>query len=198
MRRNPVIATAAVLVTCGAALPTLAATPVGLYIGGAAGRGNVRLDQTPAGGFLDFDESHLGWKALIGIRPIPFLGAEAEYVDFGNPDTTIGPVSTDVRARAFGISAVGFIPITPIFDIFGKAGGARLQTTANGTVVGGAPCQAGFDCGLFRLDTTDTRFMYGAGFQVGAPAFKFRLEYQRISASNGDPSLLSAGLIWTF
>jgi hypothetical protein len=40
--------------------------------------------------------------------------------------------------------------------------------------------------------------MYGAGFQVGTPSFKFRLEYQRISASNGDPSLLSAGLIWTF
>jgi hypothetical protein len=198
MRRKLILTVTAAVVACCASLPTLAATPVGLYIGGTVGRGNVRINQTPAGGFLDFDESHLGWKALIGIRPIPFFGAEAEYVDFGNPESTIGPVSTDVRARAFGISAVGFIPITPIFDIFGKAGGARLQTTANGTVVGGATCQPGFDCGLFRLDTTDTRFMYGAGVQVGAPAFKFRLEYQRISASNGDPSLLSAGLIWTF
>jgi hypothetical protein len=44
----------------------------------------------------------------------------------------------------------------------------------------------------------DTRQAYGAGLQVTLTRFAIRAEYERVSASTGDPSLMSLGLIWRF
>src|SRR5580658_10199799 len=65
--------------------------PLGVYVGGGIGRSS--LNQIQFDQFVDdiqhIDAQPLGWNAVVGIRPIPFLGAEAEYIDFGNHN--IGP-----------------------------------------------------------------------------------------------------------
>jgi len=41
-----------------------------------------------------------------------------------------------------------------------------------------------------------TRVAYGAGAQVTIAQFALRAEYERISASDGNPDLLSLSIIW--
>ncbi len=175
--------------------------PLGMYVGGSFGRGNVRVDSQTTGSLFDFDEHHAGWKAMLGFRAIPPLGAEIEYIDFGHPTTSIAGVRQDARARGVGAFAVGYIPL-PIVDVFGKAGVARLQTIAHGTFStpqsGGVVCNNSSLSCLFDSDHTDTRFAYGGGVQVKLARVGIRAEYERISASGGDPSLLSVGVTYTF
>jgi opacity protein-like surface antigen len=185
----------------GAATADALVAPLGFYIGGAFGRANVRVDSNTTHDLFTFDESHAGWKALVGVRPIAPLGAELEYIDFGHPDRTIAGVNTDARARAAGLFAVAYLPV-PIIDVFAKAGVARLQSIAKGTLVtvqpGGEVCSnSSLNC-LFDSDHTETRFAYGGGAQFKLSRLGIRAEYERISASGGDPSFLSLGLTWTF
>lgn len=204
MSRNLVTLAAVFLVAATnavAAGPEDVIAPLGLYIGGAFGRANVRVDSQTTHDLFTFDESHAGWKALIGVRPVAPIGAELEYIDFGHPARTIAGVNADARARAAGLFAVGFLPI-PIVDVFAKAGAARLQTIAKGTLVttqpGGQVCSnSSLNC-LFDSDHTETRFAYGGGAQFKIARLGIRAEYERISASGGDPSFLSLGLTWTF
>ncbi len=138
---------------------------------------------------------------MLGVRPIAPLGAELEYIDFGHPVHTIDAVRTDSRARGAGLFAVGYLPI-PVIDVFGKAGVARLQTIARGTSEtvqpSGEVCSNSSLSCLFDSNHTDTRFAYGGGVQFKLGRFGLRMEYERISANGGDPSLLSLGAIYTF
>jgi hypothetical protein len=186
-----------------------AADPLGFYIGGAIGRSHVRADEEVFGSPLGFDEHHNAWKLLVGLRSISLVGAEFEYVNFGHPSALLGPqrslsnIQADAHAKAVGLFGVVYAPIPlPLLDIYGKAGFARLQTAVNASVV----CTAGGDCPparvgpgpLFYLNRTGVRFAYGAGAQIKFAAFGVRAEYERISASGGDPDLLSLGITWSF
>jgi hypothetical protein len=50
----------------------------------------------------------------------------------------------------------------------------------------------------FRQDFSSTNFSYGAGVQTKFRDCAVRAEYERISASNGSPDLLSLSVTWTF
>lgn len=53
--------------------------PFGFYIGGAIGQARDTYSAFGAS-----DATRTGWKALAGVKPIPFFGGEIEYVDFGD------------------------------------------------------------------------------------------------------------------
>jgi opacity protein-like surface antigen len=176
------------------------------------GRATVRADQVVFNG-LDlqgpslFSETNTGWKVFAGVRPISLIGAEIEYVDFGsatasNTVTGFGfRYSINMSAKAEAAYGVVYAPIpVPFLDLYGKAGVARLQTSSNG--IGGLGCFPPMLCplasGNFQRDRTDTRFSYGAGVQFKVGRFGVRGEYERISASTGDPDLLSFGVLWSF
>ena len=202
-RKTLTVVATAMLATCvvSTALADDVVAPLGLYLGGALGRANVRVDSRTTGNLFDLDADDLGWKAMLGVRPIPALGAEFEYIDFGHPSRTLDAVRTDSRARGAGLFAVGYLPV-PVVDVFGKVGVARLQTIAKGaseTVQpSGEVCNNSSVSCLFDSDHTDTRFAYGGGVQFKISRLGIRAEYERISARGGDPSLLSVGAIWTF
>src|SRR5277367_1506077 len=61
----------------------LADNPLGIYVGAGVGGSNVgnSYDNGYNGGYHDDD---VAWKAIVGIRPVPFVGAEAEWIDFGS------------------------------------------------------------------------------------------------------------------
>jgi opacity protein-like surface antigen len=197
------LALTSVLALCSAsaALADDVIAPLGLYLGGSVGRANVRVNHHTAGDLFDLNDDDMGWKAMLGVRPIAPLGAELEYIDFGHPVHTIDAVRTDTRARGAGLFAVGYLPI-PVIDVFGKAGVARLQTIARGvsqTVQpSGEVCNNSSLSCLFDSNHTDTRFAYGGGVQFKLGRFGIRAEYERITANGGDPSLLSVGAIYTF
>ena len=51
------------------------------YVG--AGVSQARINDIFHSGH-DFDLNNMAWKAFVGVRPIPFLGVEANYMDLGS------------------------------------------------------------------------------------------------------------------
>jgi opacity protein-like surface antigen len=192
----------ALIVACGRTYAVASDfNPLGFYVGGSVGRSELRTTVAPAFQFTgyDFDQSNTGWKALIGVRPIPLIAAELTYVDLGHPRISPSPfLQADVLQRAQTLSGLVFAPIPlPVIDLYGRAGVARLQSS-------GTPylrCPPGFFCPIFpdlQFNRTNTDFLYGAGVQWKLSALAVRLEYERINDGRGDPDFLSAGLTWTF
>jgi hypothetical protein len=199
------VATAACLVS-GAAL---AENPLGFYVGAGVGESTVRSDDLGDGyGYYGgYGDHHFAWKALVGIRPIPIVGAELEYIDFGHPGGDGGYYDSyhyggpDTHPRAIAAFAVGHLPLPlPLLDVYAKAGAARLHTDVNG--YDGPGCPAGQFCppfvGVAARDAWDTRFAYGVGVQSTLWSVALRAEYERIDSPYGDPDLLTVGATWTF
>lgn len=175
-----------------------AADLLGLYAGGAVGEADVKSQQSFSSIPLDFDVHHNAWKAMLGVRPISWVGAEIEYLDFGQPHSNNGLAMTSVSDKAAALYGVLYAPLpVPYFDVFGKVGLARLQNDVTARFP--FACPVGFpSCGLFQLNRTDTQLAYGAGAQIKIQSLSVRVEYERIQASNGNPELFSLGLTWSF
>lgn len=194
-----------------AAVASSPLNPLGVYVGLGVGESTVRSDNNyyynGYNGFFGYYGDgaydyahHFAWDANVGIRPISFLGAELEYLDFGHPgsDTNYyynnfnyGPDSHPRAVAAFG---VGYLPIPlPFLDVYGKAGVARLHTDVNGFDGSCGTCGTSIEQSRW-----DTRFAYGVGVQTRFSALAVRAEYQRISSQFGDPDMFNVGVSWTF
>jgi hypothetical protein len=168
--------------------------PLGFYIG--AGVGQAQDTYTTLGS----DDRDTGWKVVGGLRPLPFLGAEAEHLDFGR-QTFLDPGQAGVaRAHADGLFAVGYLPLLPrTLDLFAKVGGERVHTAADGVFgcVGTGPvtCNA---IGILHVSEIESDFAYGGGIQARLRPLGLRVEYERTDTRFGHPGLLSFGVTFTF
>jgi opacity protein-like surface antigen len=186
---------------------------LGLYVGGAIGQSRVEASPSqpvevqggvPIYGVGTFDQDHTAFKLALGIRPISLLGAEIAYVDFGRPRGTFGGYPTSAEMKATAAFGVVYLPVTAV-DILLKAGIARTQTTITG-IGFGANCGQGPSrvCSAliymvpYQQESTNSAFAWGAGVQHKFGSWAVRAEYERFNAAGGNPSLLSAGLTWTF
>jgi len=179
--------------------------PAGLYFGAGVGESTIRSDDAPYGLPAYYNDHQTAWKGIIGVRPISFVGAEVEYIDFGQPGhrdfTDAAVYGYDSHPTAPILFAVGYLPIPlPYIDIFAKAGVARLRLTANDYAL--EPCgTSGADCYVItgRSNVTQTKFAYGAGVSSKLPfGFTVRAEYERISSPYGDPDAFTVSALWTF
>lgn len=68
------------------------------------------------GGEFEDENDLLG--AAVGYQFNPFFALEAEYIDFGN----FGEDEVEGKLKGFGLSAVGRLPLTDSFGVYGKAG----------------------------------------------------------------------------
>ncbi|MGO9995261.1 MAG: outer membrane beta-barrel protein [Steroidobacteraceae bacterium] len=197
--------------TCFVSGSAFAENPLGFYLGASVGESTVRSDNNYGyndyygyGGYYYNQDHHFAWKAIAGIRPIPVVGAELEYIDFGHPGSDGDYYDhyfynePDSHPRAIAAFGVGHIPLPlPFLDIFGKAGVARLHTNVNG--YDGAYCGPYALCAPSNEESRwDTRFAYGAGLQTRFGGLSVRAEYERISSPYGDPDMFSLGVTWTF
>ena len=179
--------------------PAAAADPLGLYIGGAIGQSRVSVDNTVSFALPRFDERHSAWKVLAGLRPVSFIGAEVEYIDFGHPSRTstqaVAQLQVDAEAKGVAMFGVAYLPLGPI-DVFAKAGPAKLDTSANARIVS---CPPGVLCiAPFHYRASATHVGYGAGVQLSVRHLAARAEYERISTGNVSPELVSIGVTWSF
>ena len=195
---------------CGSAY---AADPLGFYVGAGIAHSQVRNDVqfVGASGSVGLSGGATGWKAILGIRPLSVIGAEAEYLDFGSASgsanipatvTTGGLNATgNSHPKAPAVFAMGYLPIPlPYLDIFAKAGVAELKSSLNASAQ--ATCPINLPCipiliPPYSASSSDTRFAYGAGVQVKLASLAVRAEYERIHSSRGDPALLSLALTWS-
>jgi opacity protein-like surface antigen len=201
------------LAACGSAC---AADPLGLYMGAGVGQSHVRSDLNFSAfsplfsGAFSTEGTKTGWKAILGLRPLSVIGAEAEYIDFGSAS---GSASIPAMALSGGLNAavtshpkapavfaMGYLPIPlPYLDIFAKAGAASLKSSVNASAK--VTCPISLPCfpifvPPYSASASSTRFAYGAGLQVKVAGLAVRAEYERISAGGGDPDLLSLALTW--
>ena len=195
------------LVALCAASSALADNPLGLYVGFGAGTSQIENNNgyyDPAGFSGSFHDHDAAWKVIAGLRPISIVGAEIEYIDFGNAGGNSGyfhgNYDFDVGAhpKATVLFAMGYLPLPlPLLDVYGKLGFAHLQTDNIYLV---SACGANGNCpfSVSRFDQENNRVAYGAGVQARVQDFAFRGEYERISSSYGDPATLMLSLTWTF
>jgi hypothetical protein len=159
------------------------------YVG--AGISQARLDNIFGSG-RDFDLNNTAWKAFIGIKPLPFLGVEANYMDLGSESRRFGfggfSDRGHVDAHAFSAFAVGFVPLPLRFiDVFGKAGAARWNLNGH------------TDSSLFAIDDHGTDFAWGGGAQAHFGALGLRLEYEQFNVRNTDGvKAVSFDVAWHF
>jgi opacity protein-like surface antigen len=167
----------------------------GLYLGAGVGYSTVRSDDPAFGLPGSLNDTEFAWKLIAGVRPIPYAGAEFEYIDFGHPNHDVGinginNSGLDSHPRAEVLYGVGYLPLpVPFLDVFGKLGVAELQTDVT-TFEGSSQ--------FFRQNESDTRLAYGVGVQSKAWGISFRAEYERISSQFGDPDAVTVSATWTF
>jgi len=162
--------------------------PLGFYVGASVGQSRELDASYGLSGATD-----VGWKMLAGLRPLRFVGVEAEYVSFGSPAVHRALVDDSAHATAAGAFGVGYLPI-PFIDVFGKVGWLRTRTTANGLVYCAPPALCIISV---QADRADSALAYGAGVQAKLNAIAFRAEYERTETGVGHPQLLSFGITWT-
>lgn len=183
---------------------------LGAYVGGAVGQSHVEAtgQKVDAGGNVlsdtgRFDESHSAYKLLVGIRPIPLLGAELAYMDLGHPSGSFNAYPANVSMKGESAFGAVYLPV-PTIDLFLKAGLARVQSKVNGTGSFApncppyAPCPLYLGIAPFHLDRTNTGLAVGAGAQYKFGSWAVRTEYERFNAAGEHPSLLSLGVTWSF
>jgi hypothetical protein len=187
---------------------------LGLYIGGSVGRSDMHLPNSWTATFAATDEvvvHHTGWTASVGFRPLQFVGAELQYLDFGKAhwsrtNTSIGPGETGwpdslaVHTNAEALAAVLYAPIpVRFFDVYAKVGPARWHSTVNGKAdLFFLLCPASLACGQLALKQDGTDLVYGVGLQFKLGPAALRAEYERIEANPEYPYLYDLGLTWTF
>jgi OOP family OmpA-OmpF porin len=189
-------ATAAVL----AASPAFAADDSGFYVG--AGLGNFAVNSDRIYNGKDFDGSDIGFKVFGGYKFMPYLAAELEYIDGGEPDDTFrNDIFPDDRLKGtagvtgFVGSGVGILPIGESFDVFGKLGfiywdldGSVKVRNADGTL---GKESAG-------NDGTDFAWAVGGSWHF-MENFAVRLEYQGFEIEDTDSvDFASGSIIWKF
>jgi hypothetical protein len=193
MKRSIALSTLAI--TLGTACASASdLNPLGVYLGAGVGQAGDIYTR-----YQSEDHHDTGWKVVAGLRPIPFLGAELQYLDFGSESFvgTTGAVGT-ARARAAGLFAVSYWPILPAtLDLFAKVGGEHVHTTADGLF----GCPPGTLCLAVRPlheSVTESNLAYGGGLQARLRALRLRVEYERTDTAVGHPRLLSVGITYTF
>lgn len=131
------------------------------------------------------ENTGMQWKVYGGIRVNPMLGIEAGYRGMGETSlegTTSGNdnVALNKELSGFDISALGYIPISPELEVFGKAGLLHWtqdeQEITNGTTK--------------STNTTGNSLLLGAGSEYAInPNMKVRAEWEHVfNAGDDTPS----------
>jgi len=150
------------------------------YVGAGISRNKLSEITHSNLSFADID--HTSWKALAGVRPLSFLGVEADYMDLGSGSGNLfqptgEQSSTHSDAKAFAAYAVGFLPVpVPFLDLYAKAGLSRWKLEGDTTTTAFP--------GLFSFSRSGTSFAWGAGAQVHFGLLGARLEYENFNIPN--------------
>ena len=179
-----------------AASPALA-EDTGFYVG--AGLGNFATNSDMIYGGRDFDGSDIGFKVFGGYQFMPWLAAEAEYIDGGEPDDNYDS-GTDQLTLSVGVSgfvgsAVGILPIGENFNVFGKLGFIYWDADGSGKIRDAGNLVTKVSVGE---DGTDFAWGVGGTWNI-SETFGLRAEYQGFELSNFDSvDFASASVIWRF
>jgi OOP family OmpA-OmpF porin len=127
LRRPKALRCAVIALATAAALPAWAQSSpaTGPYVGATVGKPDWKADSV---GGLSGDSSGTGLKAYGGWRFTPHLGAELSAVRLGRLSGPLG----EAKADGYGLDAVGYLPLSPDWTAFARAGVAQIKTSVPG------------------------------------------------------------------
>jgi OmpA-OmpF porin, OOP family len=174
-----------------AAMAAQADVQPGFYMG--AGFGSTKIDDDQAFDGVNFDDSDTGFKVFGGYSFNPNFAIEASYFDFGEASGSFDDfgdtVSFDVGISGFSASAVGVLPLSDMFSIFGRLGYASYDIDAKATVVG---------VGSGSDSASESDLVYGAGAALSFGQFEARAEFEAINVDGGDANMISLSGVYRF
>jgi len=181
MTRNIVIALLA-LSSLGTAPQVLARGP--FYVGASAGWSDIDTEIAFPGLITSgtADGKNTGYKIFGGYEFNPYFGVEISLVDLGRvkySGSYLGAPVTGGKVDVVGLngSAVGIVPVTESFSLFGKLGIFAWEASWS-DVTNGVPTK-GQDNGA--------DLSIGAGFAFNfTKNFSARLEWERFKAGGGE------------
>jgi OOP family OmpA-OmpF porin len=189
----------AAVLTAGMTMPLASMAQSGLdrgwYAGGSIGQSDV--DESVAGGLItsgSVDGKDTGWKLYGGHMFNRNLGVELAYVDLGKTrysGTFFGApvIGGRVEVTGFNLAAIGAIPVSTAFSVFGKLGIFSWDAEAKDTTAG-VPFSE-------RSDGNDVFFGAGVSYSF-TRNLSLRGEWERFQLDDVDADLLSVGFVYRF
>lgn len=195
------------------ASPYALANDSGWYAGINAGRSTAEIDDPRitsallSSGFtttsINDDDRDTGYKLYGGYQFNKYFALEGGYFDlgtFGFTATTVpaGTLNGTIRLKGLNLDAVGILPVTEKFSLFGRIGAAHTQAKDTFTGTGAV--------GVINPNPSQraTNYKLGVGLQYAfTPALAMRGEVERYRiddavGNKGDIDLLSIGLVYRF
>jgi OOP family OmpA-OmpF porin len=185
----------AAILALGGPFAASQAAAQGFYIGGSVGKSdfddNNAIPSLITSGTVDGSDT--GFKIFGGYQFNQNFGVDLAWVDLGKASysgTFSGlPVTGGtVKTLGLNVSAVGTLPLSSGFALFGKVGFFAWDAKANDTT-GGVPFSG-------SQNGTDVSFGVGASYDF-TKNIGIRAEWERFKAE-GDINLLSVGLVYKF
>jgi OmpA-OmpF porin, OOP family len=192
-KRLGLTALAAFALTAALAAQSAEVQP-GFYAGASLGTTKINDDGFDAAG-IDVDDSDTGFKIFGGYSFNKNFAVELSYFDLGEvsggiSDPFFGSVDFDVGVSGFNASAVGRLPMSDTFSLFGKLGFASYDVDGHISV-------NGFGGGSGSNSETDLSYGVGAALSFGGQ-WEARIEYEAIDVDGGDANMLSVGAMYRF
>lgn len=180
----------------GASTASLAQTDGRAYAGISFGQAELKgfcsdvafiAATAPGGSVSSCDEKDTAFKFFVGYRVNRNFAIEGSYIDYGDASArgqSLGvPFSVSADATAFGVAALGIIPLSNQFSFFGKVGILMTDAGASASGAGGAFSGSDSETGL--------QLGFGAMFDI-TPTFGIRAEWERNDELEVD--MMSLGL----
>lgn len=142
----------------------------GWLVGGTIGQSKVKVD-CPAG--ASCDDTDTAFRVFGGYNFNKHFGVELGYADLGKVTVSAVGLNGDVKATAFDLMAVGTLPLSNNFSVYGKLGMYRADSKASGIV------------GSSSDNNTDISYAVGGGYDFNKN-LGLRLEWQRYSKVGSD------------
>jgi len=169
------------------------AQETGIYVGAAVGSASYHevchdasLLINAEGAIQCLHKEDTGSKLFGGWRFHRYFAAELSYIDFGSVSApgAIGgvPVTSTTKAKAFGVSALGILPLGDRLSIVGRLGVQRSRVETD--IEGAATKQE---------DKNDNELHVGIGgtFQLSR-GWALRAEYERMNQTRIDLTTIGA------
>jgi OOP family OmpA-OmpF porin len=160
----------------------------GFYTGGNIGVGKPNIN-TPSG--EDKKSSAVG-GIVLGYKFSKYLGVEGEYTGIGKVKDK---VSGSVKGDAASIAAIGFLPLSEEFNLYGKLGIAETKTNVSSSL---APTKDASKAGVTYGLGGEYNLNKNIGIRLGWDHYSAAVKDAANRKDNFGADVMSVGAVYNF
>jgi OOP family OmpA-OmpF porin len=161
----------------------------GFYVGGSVGQSKIDCDTGGVPG-ASCDDSDTAYRIFGGYQFNKHLAVELGYNQFGEARASVGAISVTGEAKGWDLVAVGTLPISQQFAVFGKLGMHMTDFDVSTNVPG-----------VGNSSESNSDLTYGVGLQYNFNKnLGLRAEWQQFKkvGDDTDVDVISIGVVYHF